>query len=104
MAVTRSDIERWILNAEDEVEDDIPGQIAWLREKRKDYAVKVDGGDYEITSDSLEGANTQGRRGISDRDNHDAIVGAIDVLKGRLGTGGKRRGTVLGFRIKHITG
>lgn len=103
MAATRSDIERWILNAEDE-EEDVADQIAWLRLKRKDYAPKVDAGDYEITSDSLEGANTQGRRGISDRDNHDAIVGAIDILKARLGTGGQRRGAVLGFRIKHITG
>ncbi len=104
MADLRSDITRWLLNAEDAAGDDKPAQIAWLRTQRIAYAAKAGDLDWEITNDSFEGASTAGRRGTSNRAEHDAIVGAIDKLKAQLGTGGKTRGTMLGFRINHITG
>lgn len=104
MPATPSDIQRWKLNAEDAVGTDIATQITWLREKRKAYADKAGDLDWEITSDTADGATTQGRRGTSNRNEHDAIVGAIESLQAALGTGGKRRGTLLGFRINHISG
>lgn len=104
MPATPSDIQRWKLNAEDAVGTDLTAQIAWLREKRKTYAEKAGELDWEITSDTVDGATTQGRRGTSNRNEHDAIVAAIDSLKEALGTGGTRRGAILGFRINHITG
>jgi hypothetical protein len=104
MAATSSDIKRWRLDAEDAEGDDLEDQIAWLKTQRTLYSDKVKAGDWEITADSSEGSSTQGRRGVSDRDNHDAIVGAIDQIKGELGTGGKSRGALLGFRINDITG
>lgn len=104
MAVSRSDIKRWRLNAEDAVGDDLTAQINWLKQQRKPYDLKIRELDQFITSDSLEGASTQGGRGKSNQDEHDAIVGAIDEIKAELGTGGKNRGTLLGFRVNHITG
>lgn len=109
MAVLASDIKRWLLNAEDAVgattaSPKYAEQIAWLREKRKAYADKAAALDIEITNDSYEGASTQARRGTTNRDEHDAIVGAIERLQTALGTGGESRGTMLGFRINHITG
>lgn len=103
MAATSSDIKRWRLDAEDQ-SDDLEEQIEWLKQQRIIYSDKVKAGDWEITADSTEGSSTQGKRGVSDRDNHDAIVGAIDQIKRELGTGGKSRGSLLGFRINHITG
>lgn len=104
MAATRSDIKRWRLNAEDAAGDDLAAQLAWLKEQRKPYDQKVRELDQFVTADSLEGASTQGGRGKSNQDEHDAIVGAIDQLKAELGTGGKSRGTMLGFRINSVTG
>jgi hypothetical protein len=103
MAVSLPDIKRWRLNAEDET-DDLEEQLAWLKEQRKPYDVAIRALDQFITSDSTEGSSSTGGRGKSNQDEHDAIVGAIDQIKAELGTGGKGRGTVLGFRIKHITG
>jgi len=104
MAASTSDIKRWLLNAEDAVGADKENQIAWLREQRKAYAVEAGKLDWEITGDSFEGASTQGRRGTTNRAEHDAIVAAIDQLNEQLGTGGTARGTMLGFRLNHITG
>lgn len=103
MAATSSDIKRWRLNAEDE-SDDLEEQITWLKAQRIPYATKIAALDLYITSDSTEGVSTTGGRGKSNQDEHDAIVGAIDQIKAELGTGGKARGTMLGFRINHITG
>lgn len=104
MAVSRSDIKRWRLNAEDAVGADLEDQLAWLKEQRKPYDLAIRALDQFVTADSTEGASTQGGRGKSNQDEHDAIVGAIDQIKAELGTGGKSRGTLLGFRINDITG
>lgn len=104
MAVSRSDIKRWRLNAEDAVGEDLADQLAWLKEQRKPYDEKIRELDQFVTSDSLEGASTQGGRGRSNQDEHDAIVGAMDQIQAELGTGGRNRGTMLGFRINGITG
>ena len=99
MAANRDDIKRWLLNAEDAVGTDAAEQITWLREKRKAYAKKADNLDWEITQDSTDGASTVGRRGTSNRDEHDSIVAAISQLQGKA-----NRAAVLGFRIDNITG
>lgn len=104
MANRNSDIKRWILNAEDAAGDDLADQITWLRAQRTAYAAAAGALDWEITADTMEGASTQGRRGTTNRDEHDAIVGAIDQLKAKLGTGGRNRGALLGIRINNIHG
>ncbi len=104
MAVSRSDIKRWRLDAEDAVGSDLGAQLRWLRQRRGEYSAKVAAGDVEVTSDSFEGASTQAKRHASDRENHDAILAAIEQVEAELGTGGKSRGTLLGFRIRDITG
>ena len=73
---------RWLLNAEDAAPDDIPGQIEWLRGKRREYAALVDAGDWETNSTSGEAGSSSSRRGVSDQENHDAIVDAIRALGG----------------------
>lgn len=74
---------RWLLNAEDACGvDQTAAQIAWLREKRREYAALVDAGDWETQNASSEAGSSSSRRGVSDKDNHDAIVAAIRHLGG----------------------
>lgn len=103
-ATSRSDIKRWLLNAEDAVGADKALQIKWLKEQRKPYAKEAGELDWEVTGASAESSNTQMKRGTTNRAEHDAIVGAIEKLEAALGTGGASRGTMLGFKINHITG
>jgi hypothetical protein len=103
-ATTRSDIKRWILNAEDAVGTDKTNQIAWLKEQRRPYAQDAGALDWEVSMVSSEGSSTQSKRGTTNRAEHDAIVGAIEKLQAQLGIGGTSRASVLGFNLKNITG
>jgi hypothetical protein len=80
MAVSRSDIHRWLLDAADNAGADEEDQIDWLREQRKEYSERIKAGDWEITQESGEGGSSAQRRHVSDRDNHDAILGALRAL------------------------
>jgi hypothetical protein len=103
-ATSRSDIKRWLLNAEDAAGTDKTAQIAWLKTQRLPFAQEAGQLDWEVTSTSSEGASSQMKRGTTNRAEHDAIVGAIERLQAELGTGGSSRGSMLGFKINHITG
>lgn len=75
--------DRWLLNAEDACgAGETDAQIAWLRAKRKDYAALVNDGDWEVRRLSADGGSSDSARGVSDADNHDAIVAAIRYLGG----------------------
>ena len=72
---------RWLLNAEDACGvDQTAAQITWLRAKRAEYAALVDSGDWETQSASGEAGSSSSKRGVSDRDQHDAIVAALRHL------------------------
>lgn len=71
---------RWLLNAEDAVGSSTSAQIVWLRAKRAEYAALVDSGDWETNNVTGEGGSSTSRRGVSDQDNHDAIVAALRYL------------------------
>lgn len=73
---------RWLLNAADAVGDDVAAQIEWLKEKRREYAALVDAGDWETNSTTGEAGSSNSRRGVSDQENHDAIVDALRSLGG----------------------
>jgi hypothetical protein len=103
-ATSRSDIKRWLLNAEDAVGTDKTAQIQWLKEQRRPFAQEAGLLDWEVTATSAESSSTQMKRGTTNRAEHDAIVGAIEKLQAALGTGGASRGTLLGFKINHISG
>jgi hypothetical protein len=91
----QSDITRWLLDAEDIAPGDKPAQIVWLKAQRTTYAEAVKSGDWAIGSSSFEGASSSGTRGISDKANHDAIVGALKKL-GATNLGGS--GSLLSLR------
>lgn len=91
----RSLINLWLLEAADAHPDDTDKQIAWLRIERKKYAPAVKTGDWEISSTSQEGASAQQKRGVSDRQNHDAIVRALQRLGADLGGVSERPGIIL---------
>ena len=76
----RSLINLWLLEAADEAGDVVEAQIEWLRGKRREYSKSVLAGDHEVTMSTGEGGSTSSKRGVSDRDNHDAIVGALRDL------------------------
>lgn len=74
---------RWLLNAADACpndNEDNEAQIAWLRSKRSEYAALVDAGDWETQSTTGEAGSSSSRRGVSDQENHDAIVDALRCL------------------------
>lgn len=75
-----ADINRWLLDAEDEHPGDVEDQIAWLKTKRAEYSAEIQSGDWEVQSTTAEGGSASSRRGISARENHDAIVGALRKL------------------------
>lgn len=75
-----SHINRWLLDAEDAVGSDVAKQIEWLREQRKNYSQAVRDGDWEHSQITNEGGSTAMKRGVSDQQNHDAIVGALARL------------------------
>jgi hypothetical protein len=75
----RSLIDLWLLDAAEEDRDE-EAQIEWLKEQRRAYSERVRAGDHEVTSSSGEGGATSSRRGVSDKANHDAIVGALREL------------------------
>lgn len=76
----RADRTRWLLNAQDECGDDTAAQILWLRAKRKEYAEMVNAGDWEAQEIAGDGGSSKSRRGVSDKNNHDAIVDALRHL------------------------
>jgi len=88
MAATRLDIQRWLLDAAEEGRSETADQVAWLREQRRGYAERIKAGDWEITQESGEGGSASHKRHVSDRDNHDAIVGALRALGATDGGGG----------------
>ena len=76
----RADRNRWLLNAQDEKGADTAAQILWLREQRKAYAKMVNDGDWEAQEIAADGGSSKSRRGVSDKNNHDAIVDALRHL------------------------
>lgn len=96
----RSLINFWLAEAADQCGDDESAQIEWLRAKRRDYAPAVMAGDHEITSSAGDGGSSSSRRGISDRDHHDAILGALRSL-GATDIGG---GALLQVQFSSILG
>lgn len=104
MAVQRSDIQRWRRNAKAAVGTDASDQLDWLETKRQIYADQVAALDQFVTADSVEGASTQGGRSRTNKDEHDAILAAIEQIESEQGLGGNGRGALLGFRINNITG
>lgn len=85
----RADINRWLLDAEDAAPGDTEAQITWLKVKRAEYSGRIQAGDWEVTATAHEGGSHAARRGVSDRENHDAIVGALARLGATdLGGGG----------------
>jgi len=89
----RSLINQWQLDAEDQVGSNVAAQIEWLKLKRREYSEAMRGGDWETQQTSNDGASSSMRRGISDREHHDAIV---EVLR-KLGATevGERPGIVI---------
>lgn len=76
----RSLINLWLLDAADQRGEVEADQIAWLREQRQIYSEAVRAGDHEILSSQGDGGSSSSKRGVSDKDNHDAIVGALRYL------------------------
>lgn len=94
-----TDITRWLLDAEDAVGKDATAQIQWLRDQRKAYSASTRQGDWAVAGTSFEGGSANAMRGISDKTNHDAIVGALRKLGDtELGS----RGTLLSVQLKNI--
>lgn len=80
---------KWLLDAEDAVGTDATAQVTWLKAKRREYTSAIDAGDWETQSASGEAGSSSSRRGISDLDQHDAILAAIRHLGGSdIGGGG----------------
>jgi hypothetical protein len=75
-----ADIDRWLLDAEDAEPGDVEAQITWLRTKRAEYSAEIQAGDWEVQSTTAEGGSASSRRGVSAKENHDAIVGALRKL------------------------
>lgn len=76
----RSLINLWLLDAADQAGNEEAAQIAWLREQRQTYSTAVRAGDHEILSSQGDGGSSSSKRGVSDKENHDAIVGALRYL------------------------
>ncbi len=72
----------WLLDAEDAVGTDATAQITWLKAKRREYSPAIAAGDWETQSASGEAGSSSSKRGISDLDQHDAILAAIRYLGG----------------------
>jgi hypothetical protein len=78
---SQSDRDRWLLDAADACgEGQTDEQVEWLRQRRAEYSEAAREGDWEHTQMSSDGGAATSRRGISDRDNHDAIVAALRYL------------------------
>ncbi len=104
MAVQRSDIQRWRRNAKADGRTTASAQLDWLETKRQIYADQVAALDQFVTADSVEGASTQGGRSRTNKDEHDAVLAAIEQIESDEGIGSSVRGALLGFRINNITG
>lgn len=94
----RSLINFWLLEARDAVDPtgvDAAAQIAWLQAERRTYSAAIKSGDWEVNATSKEGSSAQQKRGVSDRDNHDAIVGALRMLGADIGPAGERPGMLI---------
>lgn len=91
----RSLINLWLLNASDAVGTTAAAQITWLREQRKTYATSVTSGDWATEQTSGDGSSASSKRGVTDKDNHDAIVSALRSLGADLGEVGSRPGVLI---------
>lgn len=90
----RSLINFWLLEAADAAGDEA-AQIAWLKIERRKYAAAVKEGDWEVTGTGQEGGSAQMKRGVPDRENHEAIVGALRLLGADIGPAGERPGVLI---------
>ena len=96
-------VDKWLADAEDAVPSDVPGQIDWLKEKRKAYSQAMEAGDWEVNNTSHEGGSHSAKRGISDSAHHAAILAAIRQLQASIGTGiDNRSGSMLSLRTHDI--
>ncbi len=94
----RSLINFWLLEARDAVDptgESPDKQIAWLQTERRKYSAAIKSGDWEVNATAQEGSSAQQRRGVSDRENHDAIVGALRLLGADIGPAGERPGMLI---------
>lgn len=80
MPSRRSLIDLWVMDAEAEAPDDTAAQIEWLQGQRAVYSEKVKAGDWAATNTSDPGGSASYERGVSDMDQHEAIVGALRRL------------------------
>lgn len=101
MAWDRSDVERWLMDAEAHASADEAAQVAWLKEQRALYSQRIREGDWEVQSVTGEGGSSSSKRHVSDKDNHDAIVAALREM-GETEYGA--RGTSLTFQFSNILG
>lgn len=92
---------KWLLDAEDAVGDDADAQIVWLKEKRREYTAAIDAGDWETQTASGEAGSSSSRRGVSDLENHDAVLAALRFL-GATELGGS--GALLNIQVGSILG
>lgn len=91
----RSLINFWLLEASDAAGEDAAAQSEWLRTERRKYSPAIKSGDWEVNATTQEGSSAQQKRGVSDRDNHDAIVGALRMLGADIGPAGERPGILI---------
>lgn len=91
----RSLINLWLLDADAAVGGLAADQIAWLKKQRLPYSAAVKSGDWEVNSTTREGTSASSKRGVSDKDNHDAIVAALTQLGADLGVVEGRPGILI---------
>ena len=91
----RTLINFWLLEASDAHPGDTDKQIEWLRAERRKYSPAIKSGDWEVNATAQEGSSAQQKRGVSDRENHDAIVGALRMLGADIGPAGERPGILI---------
>lgn len=61
-------------------------QLAWLETKRVEFQAEVDGGDWAVVQQGVEGANHSATRGIPAMDRLAAVMAALEDLENSSGT------------------
>lgn len=97
-------VRMWQRDAKAQVGSSLQAQIDWLETKRVEYSAAVKAGDWEVQSNTYDGASNTAKRHITDFEHHEAILSLIEKLEQQLGTGeiSSTKGTVLGFKIRGI--
>lgn len=90
---------KWLMDAADAVGVDPAAQITWLRDQRKAYSASVGAGDFVVTAQTRAGRSTAASRGVTDSQQHAAIMAALRYLGADIPSGGSQ---MLGFHIQDI--